>query len=140
MTEFKSVLDATSQLVSQILNLVGLVEKNQASFENLQNRYQKKRSKRVLEELLMQLVGHRTMNRMALNIMHLAEGASMGKNRFDGDLSIENFSGGKFGVLDWDLQAFLDSVLKIRDFMEKNHKELILNDYRLYEAASKRSG
>ncbi|WP_037071827.1 hypothetical protein, partial [Rhizobium favelukesii] len=66
MTEFKSVLDATSQLVSQILNLVGLVEKNQASFENLQNRYQKKRSKRVLEELLMQLVGHRTMNRMAL--------------------------------------------------------------------------
>ncbi|UFS84670.1 hypothetical protein LPB79_32905 (plasmid) [Rhizobium sp. T136] len=64
----------------------------------------------------------------------------MGKNRFDGDLSIENFSGGKFGVLDWDLQAFLDSVLKIRDFMEKNHKELILNDYRLYEAASKRSG
>jgi hypothetical protein len=128
MLNVADVAKAASDLVKDLTNIVGLIEKNIASYDRIKSRFQRKRTARRLDEILFSLVEWRGRN--DITMWHIADRIEPGKT-----IAPRGFAPTRTrpNVWDYELNAYLDSLLKTRDLIQEFKSDIMDVDYRLYE-------
>jgi hypothetical protein len=126
MTNVGEIVQVTKELVGQLTDVVGLVEKNISSFDRIAARYRRKRVTHRLETILQTLT---TMHHSCLTTLWLTAKLAWEK----GDQSLSKLHELDFTSADFDLRSFLHSLLDIRDIIDEYKSDIINTDYTVYE-------
>jgi hypothetical protein len=129
MLDISEIAKASRDLIKQLTNIVGLIEKNLASYDRIKARFQRKRMAARLHEILKRitLIGLST-NRYTLWM--LTEHAV--QKGIDAEEFVRSVESDK--ICHYDLRDYLGGLLELRDFVDQYRGDLISIDYRLYEA------
>jgi hypothetical protein len=125
MLDLGSIAKMTKDVVKELTNLVGLIEKNLASYDRIAARFRRKRIAARLQEILLRLTEWRASNIETL--WRLAEYAIHNDNvSLDRTFKYDNYA-------NYPLLAFLEALLSTRDLIDEFKKDIVHVDYRLYE-------
>lgn len=133
MIDLAALLNVIADTAKEITNLMGLIEKNLASYDRLQERFRRKRLEARLEELLRQLSDLRGGNLPTLwRLARLIDKDDSVQLDYLGkslaELEIDEWT------FDYDFRQFLGILLKMRDLIDEFKSDIVSVDYRLYEA------
>jgi hypothetical protein len=122
MLDLNSITKMTKDIVTELTNLVGLIEKNIASYDRIAARFRRKRIEARLREILLRLTIWYSSNRQTLWML--------GKYAMKGDdISLERFD----SRVEYDLLEFLQALLSTTDLIDEFKKDIVHVDYHLYE-------
>jgi hypothetical protein len=130
MIYLNTAVTTVMETVKELTDLVGLVEKNLASYDRIEARFRRKRISRRLQEILGRLTSWRMMNMPTLWMI--------GKMAINGELRpgvvvIPMDNSPYDNNYKYDLLSFMDAILSTRDLIEEFKKDLLWVDYKLYE-------
>src|SRR5258708_20898342 len=126
MTSVGEIVQVTKEIVAQLTDVVGIVEKNISSFDRITVRHRRKRVTHRLETILQKLT---TMHYSCLTTLWLTAKLASEK----GEQSLSELQKLDFPSADFDLRSFLDILLEIRDIIDEYKSDIINTDYTVYE-------
>jgi hypothetical protein len=126
MTVIGDIARAAKEIVGELTDIVGLIEKNISSFDRITARYRRKRVEHKLEAILQRLT---TMHHSCHTTLWITARLAYEK----GDKSLVEQQQLDLAGADLDLRAFLESLLEIRDMIDEYKSDIINTDYTIYE-------
>ncbi len=126
MISVSDLAQATTELVGQITNIVGHIERNYSSYDFIKARYRRNRLIGRLETILQKL----TLLRLSCHTtLYLT--AKLAFER--GQDSLSELRNLDFESANFNLNGFLESLLEVRDIIDEYKADIINTDYTIYE-------
>ena len=123
------LLSAVRDILRELTDIVGLVEKNLASYDRIEARFRRKRVRRHLEDILVRLGTLRRTN--AFTLWKLAE--ELGDADRQGWKHLLDVPASENGIFNSQLRNFLHALLATSDVIAQYRSDLVARDYLLFE-------
>ena len=131
--EVGTLVNMVAETAKELTNLVGLIEKNLASYDRIKARFRRKRVVGRLEAILERLTVAYEANLATLWVLADRLTGAGADPKWVTDRLEENRSIFTPGVYNGDLRRYLLILLHARDLIEEFKGDIVHVDYRLYE-------
>src|SRR5580704_13338279 len=134
MLEIGEIAKATRDVVKQLTDVIGLIEKNLASYDRIKSRFRRRRIADRLQEILQEMLPLKrdnayTLWEMTENIRRRAA-AVQDDSFLESDYVKRELDAFMFSD---DLHNYLKSLLAMRDLIDQYKGDIVSIDYKLYE-------
>jgi hypothetical protein len=132
MVDVATIANLTKETIRELTNVVGIIEKNLASYDRIKERFRRRRIAKRLIHILNILTSFRDNN--LVTIMGIVERMQQSdeNNRRYSALYLNEKSGKRFQYDD-SVRAFFESLVEAKDVIDEYKLDILTVDYALYE-------